>query len=76
MDEKYITAISEVNRILSLMSPKDQEKIPIKFRKYLKEMSKETLGNKFQQDIPLREQEMSNEAKILLKFISDKFFIE
>jgi len=74
MDQKYIIAVSEVSRIIELMSPEDQEKVPIKFREFLKKHEKENLGNKFRAEVPLSEQEISHEARVLLAFISDKFF--
>ncbi|MGE5474176.1 MAG: hypothetical protein ACM3UU_08155 [Ignavibacteriales bacterium] len=74
MDEKYIKAVSEVSRIIELMSPEDREKIPTKFREFLKKHENENLGSKFHADSPLSEQEMSHETRVLLAFISDKFF--
>lgn len=66
-------AVSEVSRIIELMSPEDREKIPVKFREFLIKHERKDLGNKFRIDIPLSEQEMSHETRVLLAFISDKF---
>lgn len=74
METRYIIAVSEVNRILDLLSEDDRNKIPSQFREFLKSKTNENLGNKFDASIPLEKQPMSPEAEALLAFICDKYF--
>lgn len=75
-DKDFQIAVSQVNSILKRMSSADIEKIPKKFRKFLKENNKEEYNTNIRTDIPLNKQGLNPETMKLLAVIYRNYLCE
>lgn len=69
MTNKYKNALSEMNRILNLLSEDMKSKIPQSFIDFVNENKSETYDFNLDMDLPLKEQRLMKETKVILSLI-------
>ena len=69
MDIKYRRAFSEVLKVLDHSTSSIKGKVPINFVKFLDQNADKTYDVTLKKDIPLKEQKLQDETKIILSMI-------
>lgn len=69
MTNKYKNALSEMNRILNLLSEDMKSKIPQSFIDFVNENKSETYDFNLDMNLPLKEQKLMKETKVILSLI-------
>lgn len=69
MTIEYKNALSEVNAILNLLSEDMRSKIPKAFFKFVNENASKTYSPDFNMNLPLKEQKLMKDTKVILSLI-------
>ena len=69
MMDEYKNALSEVNAVLNLSSEDIKNKISQSFFKFVNKNKSETYRPDFDMDLPLEEQKLMKETKVILSLI-------
>ena len=69
MTSEYKKALSEINVILSLLSEDMKSKIPQSFFEFVNKNKSETYHPDFDKELPLKEQKLMRETKVILSLI-------